>query len=54
MLILTPEGGFLFELALWFLGLMDILWRKADVSREAVNSAGVLKSTGSSAAAGDE
>lgn len=54
MWILTPEDGFLFELALWFLGLIDILWRKADVSREAVNLAGVLKSTGVSAVAGDE
>lgn len=50
MKILTPEGGFLLEVALWFLGLMDILCRAADVSKEAVNLAGALKSTGASAA----
>lgn len=31
-------------LALWFLGLMDIRWRAAELSREGVNWAGVLKS----------
>lgn len=35
-------------LALWFLGLMDTRWRAAEVSKEGVNSAGELKSSGGS------
>lgn len=48
--VLTTDEGFFFVLVLWFLGLIDSLWRAADVSKEAENSAGELKSNGSSAA----
>lgn len=34
--------------ALWFLGLIDIRWRAAELSRQGVNWAGELKSNGGS------
>lgn len=41
-------------LALCFLGLTDIRWRAAEVSRQGVNWAGELKSNGASTTGGDE
>ncbi len=41
-------------LALWFLGLTDIRWRAAEVSRQGVNWAGELKSSGVSATEEEE
>ena len=35
-------------LALWFLGLIDIRWRAAEVSKQPGNWAGALKSDGTS------
>lgn len=45
--ILTAASLFL-VLALWFLGLIDIRWRAAELSRKGVNWAGELKSNGGS------
>lgn len=45
--ILTVASLFL-VLALWFLGLIDIRWRAAELSRKGVNWAGELKSNGGS------
>lgn len=47
-------GGFFLVLALWFLGLTDIRWRAAEVSKQGVKWAGVLKSNGGSAAEEEE
>lgn len=40
-------------LALWFLGLIDIRWRAADVSRQGMNWTGELKSNGDSTTEGE-
>lgn len=41
---LTMFSLLFLALALWFLGLMDMRWRAAELSRQGVNWAGVLKS----------
>lgn len=41
-------------LALCFLGLMDMRWRAAEVSRQGVNWTGELKSNGVSTTEGEE
>lgn len=50
---LTVASLFL-ALALWFLGLTDIRWRAAEVSRQLTPSAGELKSDGGSTTDGTD
>lgn len=53
MVTLTVASLFL-ALALWFLGLTDIRWRAAEVSRQLTPSAGELKSDGGSTTDGTD